>query len=78
MGINSEDFPRLMKFTQLDSQQIKEYSGKWAELTLARRLIELHGGKFWVESRFGKGNRFGFLIPIATGKHETKAELIRS
>lgn len=34
-------------------------------LTISRRLVELHGGKFWGESDPGKGNQFHFTIPLA-------------
>src|SRR5207248_5770575 len=34
-------------------------------LSLARELVELHGGRIWVESHKGRGSRFSFTIPLA-------------
>ncbi|PYV12390.1 MAG: hypothetical protein DMG23_01195, partial [Acidobacteria bacterium] len=36
-------------------------------LAIARRLIQAHGGKIWVESELGAGSRFSFLLPLKPG-----------
>jgi signal transduction histidine kinase len=65
IGIKEEDIPRLFKeFSQLESAYKKSYEGTGLGLALARRLVELHGGRIWVESEFGKGSRFVFVIPV--------------
>jgi signal transduction histidine kinase/CheY-like chemotaxis protein len=65
IGIKAEDIPKLfLEFTQLESPYSKEYGGTGLGLALTRRLVELHGGKIWVESEFGKGSRFTFILPI--------------
>lgn len=65
IGIKPEDMTRLFKpFQQLESVYTKKYKGTGLGLVLAKRLIELHGGRIRVESEFGKGSRFTFAIPV--------------
>jgi len=65
IGIKPEDMPRLFKeFTQLEAPIRKRYKGTGIGLTLAKRMVELHGGRIGVESEFGKGSRFTFVIPV--------------
>jgi signal transduction histidine kinase len=64
IGIREEDIPKLFRaFTQLESVYTKEYEGSGLGLALTRKLVELHGGRIWVESRFGVGSTFHFTIP---------------
>lgn len=65
IGIKAEDIPKLFtEFTQLESAYTKKHEGTGLGLALTKRLVELHGGKIWVESEFGKGSRFVFVIPM--------------
>ncbi len=72
IGIKGEDIPRLFQaFTQLESVYTKGFEGTGLGLALTRQLVELHGGRVWVESEFGEGSRFCITIPLAqtaTGK----------
>jgi len=64
-GIREEDISKLFQaFTQLESVYTKEYEGTGLGLALTRQLVELHGGRIWVESEFGAGSRFCFSIPL--------------
>ena len=66
IGIKEEDIPKLFQpFTQLESGYTKTYEGTGLGLALNRRLVELHGGRIWVESSIGTGSKFSFTIPLA-------------
>jgi hemerythrin-like metal-binding protein len=65
IGIKPEDQPRLFReFEQLDSSHARKYEGTGLGLALTRRLVELHGGRIWVESEGeGQGSVFRFTVP---------------
>lgn len=72
IGIKPEDIPRLFReFTQLETPLTKKYKGAGLGLALTKKLVDLHGGKIWVESEVGKGSAFTFLIPV---RHRLAAE----
>lgn len=65
VGIKIDDMPKLFQpFSQLESPYTKMHEGTGLGLALTKRLVELHGGTIWVESEFGKGSRFTFVIPV--------------
>lgn len=65
IGIKEEDMPLLFqKFTQLDHGISRKYEGTGLGLAITKQLIELHGGRIMVESKFEEGSTFTFLLPI--------------
>jgi PAS domain S-box-containing protein len=67
IGIQARDQERVFKeFEQVDSSYGRQQQGTGLGLALTQRLIEMHGGRIWVESEGieGKGSTFTFLIPI--------------
>lgn len=65
IGIKPEEQGRLFQpFSQLESPYSKNYQGTGLGLALTRRLVELHGGRIWLESEFGRGSTFSFTIPL--------------
>ena len=65
VGISQEDQKRLFQpFQQLESTLTKKYEGTGLGLSISKRIVELHGGRIWVESEEGKGSRFIFAIPV--------------
>ena len=65
IGIAKEDIGRLFQpFQQLEATITKKYEGTGLGLHLSKKIVELHGGRIWVESEAGKGSRFSFTIPI--------------
>ncbi len=62
IGISLEEKDNIFKlFKRLHSKN--EYAGTGMGLAICRKIIELHGGKIWVESELGKGSDFCFSIP---------------
>ncbi|HPS90564.1 MAG TPA: response regulator [Methanothrix sp.] len=69
IGITPEDAEKLFRpFTQGDSSKTKNFSGTGLGLAISKRLVQLMGGRIWIESEIGKGSAFHFTI---------KAEAIR-
>jgi signal transduction histidine kinase len=66
IGIAVEDQPRIFEeFRQACSDYAHKVEGTGLGLTLAKKFVELHGGRIWVESEVGKGATFTFSLPIA-------------
>ena len=63
-GIFSGDIPQLFeRFRQLDGTSTRPAGGTGLGLYICRRLVELHGGRIWCDSRLGVGSRFAFSLP---------------
>jgi GAF domain-containing protein len=64
IGIAPEDQPKIFEeFRQVGSDYAHKTEGTGLGLTLAKKFVELHGGKIWVESEVGKGSTFTFSLP---------------
>lgn len=67
IGIPTEELKSIFsEFRQVDSSITREYGGSGLGLSIAKRLVEMHGGSIWAESQVGKGSIFYFRIPLRT------------
>ena len=66
VGIAPEDQPKIFEeFRQVGADYTHKVEGTGLGLTLAKKFVELHGGKIWVESEVGKGSKFTFTLPTS-------------
>jgi signal transduction histidine kinase len=67
IGIAREHHELVFReFAQVDASASRVHHGTGLGLTIARRLVELHDGRIWVESTLGAGSRFFFTVPYRT------------
>ncbi len=65
-GIKTDDLQQIFeRFYRVDKSRTRATGGTGLGLTIARRLVESHGGSIKAESEPGKGSRFSFTLPIA-------------
>jgi two-component system sensor histidine kinase/response regulator len=68
VGIAAEKLKTIFdSFSQADTSTTREYGGTGLGLTISKRLIEMMGGRIWVESEPGIGSRFHFTVRLGTG-----------
>jgi signal transduction histidine kinase len=64
IGISPEDQGAIFEeFRQVGGDSVRKREGTGLGLTLARKFVELHGGRIWVKSEVGKGSTFTFTLP---------------
>lgn len=69
IGIKEENFNKLFKvFQQLDTGISRKYGGTGLGLSISKKLVDLHGGKISVESKYGEGTTFTFELPMVHKK----------
>jgi signal transduction histidine kinase len=62
-GIASKDHERIFEEFQQTDAGLERLEGTGLGLALSKRLVELHGGRIWLESELGKGSTFVFTLP---------------
>jgi two-component system sensor histidine kinase/response regulator len=74
VGIAPEKLKSIFdSFNQADTSTTREYGGTGLGLTISRRLVEMMGGRIWVESELGAGSKFHFTVKMGVA---TRRELV--
>lgn len=65
IGIPANELDRIFdRFYQVESHLTRQEGGMGLGISIARGMVELHGGRMWVESVEGRGSRFTFTLPV--------------
>jgi len=75
IGIRKQDQARIFEaFAQAKAPDGQTVQGTGLGLTLCRQFVQRMGGRIWVESKYGKGSRFSFTLPLALAKKPQPAK----
>ena len=65
IGIKDKDIGQLFRpFHQVDTGIVRQYEGTGLGLSICSKILDLLGGRIWVESEWGKGSIFNFALPV--------------
>ena len=72
-GISATDQAKLFQeFQQADNPNTRKKEGTGLGLAISKRIVEMHGGRIWMESELGKGSTFFVTLPIQVLEQATQ------
>ncbi|MDR1124417.1 MAG: response regulator [Elusimicrobiota bacterium] len=76
IGINKEQQSRLFtSFEQAESGTTRKFGGTGLGLAISKRIVEMMGGKIWIQSELGKGASFIFTVKLQRAAQKNVSEL---
>jgi GAF domain-containing protein len=76
-GISAADQSKLFQeFQQADNSITRKKGGTGLGLAISKRIIEMHGGRIWIDSTIGQGSTFSFTVPVRVERQMEPAEAI--
>ena len=79
VGIPASDLSNVFeRFFQVESHLTRHHTGMGLGLSVAKSMIELHGGRIWVESIQGQGSTFTFILPLKPTQQQNSVEAFTS
>ncbi len=79
IGIPAGEIDRVFeRFFQVESHLTRKHGGMGLGLSIAKAMVEMHGGQIWCESKEGLGSLFSFMLPIDEKQAEAAAKVFRT
>jgi signal transduction histidine kinase len=78
IGIPAKDLPHIFdRFYQVESHLTRKHGGMGLGLSVAKMMVEMHGGRIWAESAEGKGSIFTMLLPLDSAQAQAAQRVFR-
>lgn len=78
VGIPLKDLPHIFdRFYQVESHLTRKHGGMGLGLSVAKMMVEMHGGRIWAESSEGKGSIFTMLLPVDSSQAQPAQRVFR-
>ena len=79
IGIPTQDLSHVFeRFYQVEVHLTRKHGGMGLGLSVAKAMVEIHGGRIWAESVEGKGSNFTFILPVNPGQADSASRALVS